>query len=131
MPIAFELAELLGERQVAAEMLARVNFNGYTVIADKGFAGRGFEQLMHEFGAIFMRPDREDETAWFGAFGTIRQWIESVFDTLKGQLSLKHHGAVTMPGLITTSPSDGSPSPPASGTTRTSANPAAASPYDH
>jgi hypothetical protein len=102
MPIAFELAPAnLGERQVAAEMLARVKLNGYTVIADKGFAGREFEQLMHEFGAIFMRPDRKDETPRFGAFGTIRQWIESVFDTLKGQLSLEHHGAVTMPGLMT------------------------------
>ncbi|HVA29674.1 MAG TPA: IS982 family transposase, partial [Gaiellaceae bacterium] len=27
--------------------------------------------------------------------------IESVFDTLKGQLSLEQHGAHTMPGLIT------------------------------
>jgi hypothetical protein len=30
----------------------------------------------------------------------VRQWIESVFDTLKGQLSLERHGARTMPGLL-------------------------------
>lgn len=102
MPIAFELAPAnIGERQVAAEMLARVELDGYTVIADKGFAGREFEQLMREFGAIFMRPDRKDEPLRFGAFGGIRQWIESVFDTLKGQLSLERHGATSMPGLIT------------------------------
>ena len=28
-----------------------------------------------------------------------RQWIESVFDSLKGQLGLEHHGARTLDGL--------------------------------
>ena len=102
MPIAFELAPANApERQVAAEMLARVDLHGYTVIADKGFAGAEFEALMSEFGAIFRRPDRKGEQPRFGSLGTIRQWIESVFDTLKGQLSLEDHGAVTMPGLMT------------------------------
>ena len=102
MPIAFELAAAnVPEREVAAEMLARVDLHGYTVIADKGFAGTDFEALMAEFGAIFRRPDRKDETSRFGGLGAIRQWIESVFDTLKGQLSLEHHGSITMPGLMT------------------------------
>ncbi len=102
MPIAFELAPANApERQVAAEMLARVDLHGYTVIADKGFAGAEFEALMSEFGAIFRRPDRKGEQPRFGSLGGIRQWIESVFDTLKGQLSLENHGAVTMPGLMT------------------------------
>lgn len=102
MPIAFELAAAnVPERDVAAEMLARVDLHGYTVVADKGFAGRDFEQLIAEFGAIFRRPDRKSEEPRFGGLGAIRQWIESVFDTLKGQLSLEHHGAITMPGLMT------------------------------
>ena len=102
MPIAFELAAAnVPERQVAAEMLARVDLYGYTVIADKGFAGQDFEALMAEFGAIFRRPDRKGEEPRFGGLGAIRQWIESVFDTFKGQLSLEDHGAVTMPGLMT------------------------------
>ena len=102
MPIAFELAAAnIPERQVAAELLARVQLDGYTVIADKGFAGEQFEQLMAEFGAIFRRPDRKGEEPRFGGLGAIRQWIESVFDTLKGQLSLEQHGAITMPGLMT------------------------------
>ena len=43
MPIAFELAPAnCGEREVAAEMLARVDLEGYTVMADKGFAGEEF-----------------------------------------------------------------------------------------
>jgi hypothetical protein len=37
----------------------------------------------------------------FGKLGPIRQWIESIIDTLKGQLSLEQHGARTMPGLMT------------------------------
>ena len=102
MPIAFELAAAnASERDVAAEMLRRVDLYGYTVIADKGFAGADFEALMREFGAIFYRPDRKREKPRFGRLGAIRQWIESVFDTLKGQLSLEHHGAITMPGLMT------------------------------
>jgi len=47
MPIAFELAPAnTPERVVAAEMLERVDLDGYTVIADKGFAGAEFEQHM-------------------------------------------------------------------------------------
>lgn len=102
MPIAFELAPANApEREVAAEMLARVELVGYTVIADKGFAGEEFESLMAEFGAIFLRPDKRNEKPRFGGLGVIRQWIESVFDTFKGQLSLERHGAHTMSGLVT------------------------------
>ena len=102
MPICFELAPAdAPERKVAAEMLTRVELDGYTVIADKGFAGAEFEALMRELRALFLRPDRKDEPARFGSLGGVRQTIESVFDTFKGQLSLEQHGAHTMPGLIT------------------------------
>ena len=102
MPIAFELAPAnASERQVAAEMLGRIELDGYTVIADKGFAGKEFETLMRELGAIFLRPDRKNEQPRFGPLGSIRQWIESIIDTIKGQLSLERHGAHTMPGLFT------------------------------
>jgi hypothetical protein len=102
MPICFELAPAnASEREVAAEMLRRVELDGYTVIADKGFAGTEFEALMAELRALFLRPDRKDEPARHGNLTGIRQTIESVFDTIKGQLSLEHHGAHTMPGLIT------------------------------
>jgi hypothetical protein len=44
MPISFELAPAnVTERVVAAEMLQRVDLHGYTVMADKGFAGADFE----------------------------------------------------------------------------------------
>jgi len=101
MPICFELAPANApEREVAAEMLARIELDGYTVIADKGFAGEEFEALMAELGAIFLRPDRKDEQPRFGGLGGVRQWVESIIDTIKGQLSLERHGAHTMSGLV-------------------------------
>ena len=44
------------EHQVAAEMLVRLDLHGYTVIADKGFAGEEFEQIMAGLGARFCDP---------------------------------------------------------------------------
>lgn len=102
MPIAFELAAAnQPERRVAAEMLARIELGGYTVMADKGFAGEEFESLMAGMGAGFLRPDRRDEPRRHGSLGPVRQWIESVFWTCKGQLSLEHHGGRTLTGVCT------------------------------
>jgi Transposase DDE domain len=100
MPIAFELAPAnASERHVAAEMLERVDLDGYTVMADGGFAGEEFETLMAGFGARFLRPDRRNEPRKNGSLGPVRQWIESVFWTCKGQLSLEQHGGRTVPGV--------------------------------
>jgi hypothetical protein len=102
MPIAFELAAAnVPERVVAAEMLRRVVLHHYTVLADKGFAGEEFEQIMLAMGARFLRPDRKDEPRRYGSQGSIRQWIESVFWTCKGQLTLEAHGGRTIEGLCT------------------------------
>jgi len=102
MPIAFELAAgNVPERVVAAEMLQRVALEGHTVIADKGFAGEEFEQIMAGRGARFLRPDRKNEPCRHGSLGGVRQWIESVFWTCKGQLTLEAHGGRTIEGLCT------------------------------
>jgi hypothetical protein len=102
MPICFELAAAnVAERVVAAEMLDRVDLYGYTILADKGFAGAEFEQHMADLGARFLRPDRRDEPRRHGSLGPVRQWIESVFWTCKGQLTLEHHGGRTLPGVCT------------------------------
>ena len=102
MPIAFELAAAnITERVVASEMLTRVDLHGYTVIADKGFAGNDFESEMAALGANFLRPDRKDEPRRHGSLGPVRQWIESVFWTCKGQLTLEAHGGRTIEGLCT------------------------------
>jgi hypothetical protein len=102
MPIAFELAPAdVPERRVAAEVLARVELEGYTVVADKGFAGEEFERLMAGLGARFLRPDRRDEPRRHGSLGAVRQWIESVFWTCKDHLALERHGGRTLEGVCT------------------------------
>ncbi|MGH2885123.1 MAG: IS982 family transposase [Solirubrobacteraceae bacterium] len=100
MPIAFELAPAnTPERVVATEMLERVDLEGYTVLADKGFAGEEFEAQIAGLGARFLRPDRKDEPRRNGSLGPVRQWIESTIWTCKGQLTLERHGGRTLPGL--------------------------------
>jgi hypothetical protein len=108
MPIAWCLASpQIGEREVAAELLAHARRAhalrpGLTLIGDKGFAGRGFEDLLTTgFGLRLVRPDRRDEKPRHGPIGWIRQWIESVNDTLKGQLDLERHGGRTTAGVYT------------------------------
>ena len=55
---------------------------------------------MADRGARFLRPDRKDEPARRGPLGGLRQWVESVFDTLKDQLSLEEHGGRTAGGVF-------------------------------
>ncbi len=98
MPVSFALAPANnGERDVAAAMLERAAQTGMLsgqeiIVADKGFAGREFERALCELGLTLVRPDRKDETPRFGKLGGIRQWIESVYQTTKSQLSLEDHG---------------------------------------
>jgi hypothetical protein len=100
MPIRFELFPAnLGERDGARQMLEGLDLQGYTVLADKGFAGEEFEQFMASLDATFRRPDRRNEAPRFGSLGALRQWIESVFWTCKGQLALERHGGRTDEGL--------------------------------
>jgi hypothetical protein len=88
------------ERVVAAELLERALEPGQTLVCDKGFAGREFEQLVVSLRARILRPDRRNEPARFGSLGGVRQWVESAFDTLKDQLSLERHGGRTLAGLV-------------------------------
>ena len=129
LPIGFELAPANApERLVAAELLERTLEPGKTVIADKGFAGAEFEQLVAALGAKLLRPDRKNEKPRYGSLGGIRQWIESVFDTLKDQLSLERHGGRTLNGLISRIARRLLALTAVSSTTGTPATPAATSP---
>ena len=108
MPAAWCLASpKIGEREVAADLLAHAARTGalrpgLILIGDKGFAGRDFASLLARgYGLQLVRPDRRDEPPRHGSIGWIRQWIESVNDTLKGQLSLEGHGGRTAAGLYT------------------------------
>jgi Transposase DDE domain len=106
MPISWCLATpKLGEREVAQALLEeaarqRALAEGTIILADKGFAGRAFHQHVGALGAWLIRPDRKDEPRRFGSLGGIRQWIESVVDTLKDQLGLEHHGGRTLGGVF-------------------------------
>jgi hypothetical protein len=104
LPIAWCLATpKLGEREVVAALLDHERGRlrpGLVILADKGFAGQDFEQLVAAHGAVLLRPDRADEPRRHGSLGRWRQWIESTFDTLKDQLSLERHGGRTLPGVV-------------------------------
>jgi hypothetical protein len=105
LPVAWCLANpTLGEREVAEVLLdraarQRILRPGLIILADKGLAGRPFEQFVGALGAVLVRPDRADEPARFGNLGGVRQWVEAIIDTLKDQLSLEGHGAHTIQGL--------------------------------
>lgn len=73
-----------------------------TIMADKGYYGRVFEQDLQDAGVTLLRPTRKNEPAREGAqfMKPLRQRIESVFDTLKGQLGLEQHGGRTPAGVI-------------------------------
>lgn len=104
MPISWGLAHpKIGEREVTQAMLGHDHHlvrAGQVILADKGFAGKDFEAfLRNDLGAHLVRPDRTDEPARFGTLARYRQWIEAIFDTLKGQLTLEDHGGRTLPGV--------------------------------
>lgn len=107
MPILWALANpKIGERDVLAAMLRAesdllADRDGLLLIADKGFAGRAFENSLAERGVTLLRPSRKDEKTRPGEplLKKIRQLIESVNDTLKGQLDLEQHGGRTYPGV--------------------------------
>ena len=104
MPVIWGLANpKIGEREAAQAMLEHdrhLLHPGQVIVGDKGFAGREFEGFVtDDLGVHLIRPDRKDENPRFGKLGGIRQWVESVFDTLKGQLTLEEHGGRTIPGV--------------------------------
>ena len=104
MPIIWGLASpKIGERDVIAALLAHDHHlvrAGQVLLGDKNFAGRQFETTLNQdFGVYLLRPDRKDEPTRHGSLARCRQWIEAVFDTLKGQLTLEAHGGRTLAGV--------------------------------
>ncbi|TQM42619.1 IS982 family transposase [Halopolyspora algeriensis] len=105
MPLLWCLAHpKIGEREVLAALLSRNHHHirpGQVLLADKGFSGRDFQHRTAEMGLDLRRPDRADETYRNGNLGGVRQWIESVNQSLKGQLNLEQHGGRTPTGVFT------------------------------
>jgi len=75
---------------------------GQILIADKNYYGRDFEATLATTGLQLLRPARKGEAERAGArfFKPLRQIIESINDTFKGQLNLEAHGGHTPAGVI-------------------------------
>lgn len=107
MPILWALANAkLGEREVLAAML-EVDADlvaeraGILLISDKGFGSGPFEKDLAGLGIDLLRPARKRERQRHGEpmLKKVRQLIESVNDTLKGQLDLEEHGGQSCEGV--------------------------------
>jgi len=70
-------------------------------IADKNYFGNAFEADLDTHGIELLRPARKGEEPRPGQrfFKPLRQVIESINDTFKGQLDLEHHGGRTIAGV--------------------------------
>ncbi|MCG6493267.1 hypothetical protein [Kitasatospora sp. A2-31] len=96
----------LDEREVLAAMLEVdadlvARREGIVLISDKGFASKAFEQELADLGIELLRPSFKREKKRFGEpmLKKVRQLIESVNDTLKGQLDLEQYGGRTFEGV--------------------------------
>lgn len=107
MPITWALASpKIDEREVLTSMLDREphlarDRPGLLLIADKGFASKEFEADLARQGVTLLRPSFKREKSRPGEplLKSVRQLIESVNDTLKGQLGLEQHGGRTFEGV--------------------------------
>ena len=107
LPIGFALTGAKAdERQVLLDILAdpalSAGRNRQVIIGDKNYYGHGFETTLADGRICLLRPARKGEPARPGAqfLKPLRQVIESVNDTFKGQLDLERHGGHTPAGVM-------------------------------
>ena len=109
LPVAFALANPKDdEREVLRDLLEREasllgQRPGQVIVADKGYRSKEFEAFLVDHHATLIRPAMAGEAPRPGArfLKPLRQIIESVNDTLKGQLDLERHGGRTWGGVVT------------------------------
>jgi Transposase DDE domain len=106
LPVGFALAGAKAdERQVLLSILADPALTagraGQVIMGDKNYFGAAFEATLADGRLCLLRPARHGEPARPAArfFKPLRQVIESVNDTLKGQLDLERHGGHTPAGV--------------------------------
>jgi Transposase DDE domain len=107
LPVAFALTGAKAdERETLTGMLAAdpalaAARPGQVIIGDKNYYGRDFEAALAAAGLRLLRPARKGEPERAGTefFKPLRQVIESVNETLKGQLDLERHGGHTPQGV--------------------------------
>lgn len=108
LPVAFALTGAKAdERQTLLELLVDeydlvTARPGQILIGDKNYFGTGFEKDLAEVGLDLLRPARkgEDERSGSRYFKPLRQTIESINDTFKGQLDIERHGGRSRAGVI-------------------------------
>ena len=105
LPVGFALTGAKAdERQVLLGILADDDLArraGQVIIGDKNYYGRDFERELAAARLVLLRPARKGEPDPAGRqyFKPLRQVIESVNDTFKGQLDLEQHGGRTVDGV--------------------------------
>ena len=107
LPVGFALAGAKAdERQVLLDILHDPGLTAgrawQVIIGDKNYYGKDFEATLADGSVCLLRPARKGEPARAGSqfFRPLRQIIESVNDTFKGQLDLERHGGHTPQGVI-------------------------------
>ncbi|MGE5291752.1 MAG: IS982 family transposase, partial [Micromonosporaceae bacterium] len=75
---------------------------GQTIIGDKNYFGQTFEADLTGRDLVLLRPVRKGEARRAGQhlLKPLRQVIESINWTLKGQLDLERHGGRTPEGIL-------------------------------
>jgi hypothetical protein len=107
LPVAYALTGAKAdERETLLDMLAiepqlTNERPGQTLLGDKNYFGREFEQQLAELDVRLLRPRRKGEAERPGSqlFKPLRQIIESVNETFKGQLDLERHRGRTPGGV--------------------------------
>jgi hypothetical protein len=108
LPIGYALTGAKAdERQVLLDLLhddptLAGSRPGQILIGDKNYFGQDFQSALADQGIELLRPARKGEPERLGSkfFKPLRQTVESIYDTLKGQLDLERHGGRTTTGVL-------------------------------
>jgi Transposase DDE domain len=107
LPVAFALTNAkTDEREVLVDLVSlQPNMfrhpDGVILVVDKGYRDRDTETWLNEAGITVVRPAYRTEAPRPGGslLRAVRQSIESVNETFKGQLDLEQHGGRTITGV--------------------------------
>ena len=107
LPTSWALADpKLDDRQVLMAILTHdptllADRPGLIIVADKGYVSAELDAFLADRGAALLRPSYRNRSPRPGEhlLKPIRQLIESVNDTLKGQLDLELHGGRSSNGV--------------------------------
>jgi hypothetical protein len=109
LPVAFALTHpKTDEREVLIDLIeldpsAAFHPDGILLVVDKGYRDADTEAWLLDRGITMIRPAYKGEAPRPGRalLHAVRQTIESVNETFKGQLDLEQHGGRTPTGVLT------------------------------